>query len=71
MDFPTHHVGMMSLLQHKIISSIIGNLKKHNKAILASHFIHRPKERNSIISSYVNTTINNSSITKANYNTQT
>jgi hypothetical protein len=53
MDFPMHHVGMMSLLQHKIISSIIGNLKKLNKAILALHFIHGPKERNSIISPYL------------------
>ena len=53
MDFPTHHVGMMSLLQHKIISSIIGNLKKNNKAILALHFIHGSKERNSIIYLYL------------------
>jgi len=49
-DFPTHHVGMMSLLQHKIIPSIIENLKKYNKTILALHFIHGPKKRSSIIS---------------------
>jgi hypothetical protein len=66
-----HHVGMMFLLQHKVISSIISNLKKHNITILMLHFIHGPKEHNSFISLYVNTTINNSSITEANYNTQT
>jgi hypothetical protein len=71
MDFPTHHVGMMSMLPHKIIPSIIGNLKKYIKTILALHFIHGPKERSSIISLYINTTVNNSSITEANYNTQT
>ena len=53
MDFPKHYVGMMSLLHHKIISSIIGNLKIHNKAILALNFIHGPKECNSIISPYL------------------
>jgi glycerol-3-phosphate responsive antiterminator len=54
MNFLTHHVGMMSLLQHKVISSIIGNLKKkHNKAILTLHFIHGPKEHNSFISPYL------------------
>ena len=57
-------------MDQKIISSIISNLKKHNKAILALHFIHGPKERNFIISPYINTTINNSSITETNYNTQ-
>jgi len=72
MDFLTHHVGIMSLLHHKVISSIIGNLKKkHNKAILTLHFTHGPKEHNYFISPYVNTTLNNSSITEANYNTQT
>jgi len=44
MDFLTHHFDMMSLLQDKVISSIIGNLKKHNKAILTLHFIYGPKE---------------------------
>jgi hypothetical protein len=48
-----HHASMMSLLHHKIISNIIGNLKKHNKIILALHFIPGPKERNSIISPYL------------------
>jgi hypothetical protein len=62
---------MMSLLHHKIIPSIIGSLKKYNKTILALHFIHGPKERSFIISPYINTTVNNSSITEANYNTQT
>jgi hypothetical protein len=42
----------MSLLQHKVISSIIGNLRKHNKTILALHFIQGSKERNYIISPY-------------------
>ena len=45
--------------------------KEHNKKILALHFIYRLKERNSIISPCTNTTVNNSSITEANYNTQT
>jgi len=71
MNFFMHHVGMMSLLQHKVISSIIGNFRKHNKAILTLHFIHGSKEHNSFISPYINTIINNSLITKANYNTQT
>jgi hypothetical protein len=71
MNFLTHHVGMMSLLQHKIISSIISNLK-HNKAILTLHFIHGPKEHNSFISPYLCTYhLNNSSTTEVNYNTQT
>jgi hypothetical protein len=53
MDFLTHHVGMMSLSQNKVISSIIGNLKKkHNKAILTLHLTHGPKEHNSFISPY-------------------
>jgi hypothetical protein len=47
MDFLIHHAGMMSLLQHKVISGIIGKLKKkHNKAILTLHFTHGPKEHN-------------------------
>jgi hypothetical protein len=53
MNFHTHHVGMISLLQYKIIPSIIGNLKKYNKTILGLHFIHGPKERSSIISPYL------------------
>ena len=52
-DFLTHHVGMMSLLQHKVISSIIGNLTKHNKVILTLHFIYGPEEHNSFISPYL------------------
>ena len=32
-NFLTHHVGMMSLLQHKVIKSIIGNLREHNNTI--------------------------------------
>jgi len=54
MDFLTHYVSMMSLLQHKVISGIICNLKKkHNKAILMLHFTHGPKEHNSFISPYL------------------
>ena len=52
-NFHTHHVGMMSLLQHNVISSIIGNLRKHNNTILTLHFIHGPKELNSFISPYL------------------
>jgi len=52
-------------------SSIISNLRKHNKTILTLHFINEPKKHNSFISPHVNTTVNNSSITEANYNTQT
>ena len=53
MNFLTHHVGMMSLLQHKVISSIIGNVRKHNKLILMLHFILGPKKHNSFISPYL------------------
>jgi hypothetical protein len=57
-DFLTHHGGMMSLLQDKEISSIIGNFKKLNKAILTLHFVHGPKSIIlSFIFTYVNTTI--------------
>jgi hypothetical protein len=49
-DLLMHHIGMMSMLQHKVISSIISNLRKHNKAILMLHFIYEQKEHNSFIS---------------------
>jgi len=52
-DLLMHYVGITSLLQHKVISSIISNLRKHNKAILKLHFIHGPKEHNSFISPYL------------------
>jgi hypothetical protein len=54
MDFLMHHIGMMSMLQHKVISGIIGKLKKkHNKAILTLHFTYGSKKHNSFISHYL------------------
>ena len=72
MNFLSHHIGMMSLLQYKELFKHYRPFKKHNKTWLKSHFIHGPK---SIILqfpfTYVNTTVTNPSIKEANFSTQT